>query len=128
MGPVLIRCQQGFTLLEVMIALTITGMALGGLFSAVGGSKQLSWKSQQAITKSVAARGPTNFFQLHDGQSKLENILENYNFSLQIDENLPEPERKTKPMSYALQPYTLINELTGESIESVRWVKLDLPR
>ena len=40
---------RGFTLLEVMVALTITGLALGGLFGVIAGSKRLAWRAEQAL-------------------------------------------------------------------------------
>ena len=43
-----VRSAGGFTLLEVIVALAITGFVLGGLFSLVGGSKQLTWRSRRA--------------------------------------------------------------------------------
>ena len=36
------RRSSGFTLLEVMVAMTITGLALGSLFSVIAGNKRLA--------------------------------------------------------------------------------------
>ncbi|MBL6817064.1 MAG: type II secretion system protein, partial [Pseudomonadales bacterium] len=44
---------SGFTLLEVIVALTITGFVLGGLFSLVGGSKQLTWRSEASLVRAT---------------------------------------------------------------------------
>jgi len=49
-----VRPAGGFTLLEVIVALAITGFVLGGLFSLVGGSKQLTWRSQESLTRRYA--------------------------------------------------------------------------
>ena len=51
-----VRSAGGFTLLEVIVALAITGFVLGGLFSLVGSSKQLTWRSQASLTRATQIR------------------------------------------------------------------------
>ena len=58
----------GFTLLEVIVALTITGFVLGGLFSLVGGSKQLTWRSEASLVRATEIRAATNFALLQKGK------------------------------------------------------------
>ena len=41
--------ERGFTLLEVIVALAITGFVLGGLFTLLGSSKQLSLRSVDSL-------------------------------------------------------------------------------
>ena len=48
--------QQGFTLIEVIVALTITGFLLGGLFSLVGGSKLLARRRRASARDTAACR------------------------------------------------------------------------
>ena len=48
--------QQGFTLLEVLVALTITGMVLGSLFALAAGSKQLAFRSGESLDVAIEAR------------------------------------------------------------------------
>ena len=48
-----LNSQSGFTLLEVIVAMAITGFILGGLFSLMGGSKQLSWRSEDSLQQSL---------------------------------------------------------------------------
>ncbi|MEK9648766.1 MAG: type II secretion system protein, partial [Gammaproteobacteria bacterium] len=57
--------QGGFTLLEVMVALTITGMALGSLFGIIAGNKRLAWRSEESLVKTMQARSLINFSQLN---------------------------------------------------------------
>ena len=119
--------NHGFTLLEVMVALTITGFILGGLFSLVGGSKQLSWKSKESLYRAVHARAAINFALLEDDYSDIESVLEGDYFDIQGNDILEPPERKTQASAYALQEYEVINNDTDEAIIGVRWIRLELP-
>ena len=56
------RKQRGFTLLEVIVALAISGFILGGLFSLLGSSKQLSWTSEENLLRAARIRAATNFY------------------------------------------------------------------
>ena len=56
-----VKKQDGFTLLEVIVALAITGFILGGLFSLLGSSKQLSWRSEENLLRASRVRAATNF-------------------------------------------------------------------
>ena len=60
------RAGSGFTLLEVIVALTITGFVLGSLFTLVAGSKQLSWRSQQSLVRAINARAQINYSLLEN--------------------------------------------------------------
>ena len=70
-----VRSAGGFTLLEVIIALAITGFVLGGLFSLVGGSKQLTWRSQESLTGHPDP-GRDQFALLQNEFAEVEEILD----------------------------------------------------
>ena len=54
------RRQRGFTLLEVIVALTITAMVLGSLFALAAGSKQLAFRSGQSLNAATpTSRSPS---------------------------------------------------------------------
>lgn len=118
----------GFTLLEVIVALAITGFVLGSLFSLVGGSKQLTWRSQDSLMRATELRAVTNFALLQDEFSNVEPILEMDHYTIISGEELEVPERKTQPTVYALQSYEIFNEETEQSVPGSRWIRLDLPR
>lgn len=119
--------NRGFTLLEVMVALTITGFILGGLFSLVGGSKQLSWKSKESLYRAVHARAAINFALLEDDYSDIESVLEGDFFDILGNDILEPPERKTQASVHTLQEYEVINNDSDEAIIGVRWIQLELP-
>ncbi len=123
-----IRKQRGFTLLEVVVALTITGMVLGSLFALAGGSKQLAFRSAQSLDVAIEARAAINFALLQDEYREVEEIMEgDERFSIRANEYLEAVPRKTAPTYFKLQSYEVIDEDTDESISGTRWVKLELP-
>lgn len=122
------RQQRGFTLLEVVVALTITGMVLGSLFALAGGSKQLAFRSAQSLGIAIEARAAINFALLQDEYREVEEIMEgDERFSIRANEYLEAVPRKTAPTYFKLQSYEVIDEDTDESISGTRWVKLELP-
>ena len=123
-----VRPAGGFTLLEVIVALAITGFLLGGLFSLVGGSKQLTWLSQESLTRATQIRAATNFALLHDEFAEVEEILERGAYRVRPGEALEAPERKTQPTTHQLQAYKIVNSDRDEVIDGVRWIQLDLPQ
>jgi prepilin-type N-terminal cleavage/methylation domain-containing protein len=100
---------RGFTLLEVMVALTITGLALGGLFGVIGGSKRLAWRAEQALVDAAQARSLINFAQLNDAQGEVFISFENDELDLSAGTMLEMPARKTQPTNQELRAYEITN-------------------
>ena len=123
-----VRPARGFTLLEVIVALAITGFVLGGLFSLVGGSKQLTWRSQESLTRATQIRAAINFALLQNEFADVEEILEQDAYRVRPGEALEAPERKTQPTVHQLQAYEIVNTDRDEVIDGVRWIQLDLPQ
>ena len=123
-----VRSAGGFTLLEVIVALAITGFVLGGLFSLVGGSKQLTWRSQESLTRATQIRAAINFALLQNEFAEVEEILERNAYRVRPGEALEAPERKTQPTMHQLQAYEIVNSNRDEVIDGVRWIQLDLPQ
>ena len=118
--------QQGFTLLEVMVALTITGMALGGLFGIIAGNKRLAWRSEESLVKTMQARSLINFSQLNDERGEASVDFENRDLIINSGYELEIPERKTQASRLALREYEVFDEV-GELITTgTYWVELEL--
>lgn len=122
------RVYRGFTLLEVMIALTITAMVMGGLFTLSAGSKQLAFRAQQSLQDSTAARAAVNEALLDNEFRDLEPAMASDRYTIEGMDVLPDAERRTAPMTDLLQLYEIRDARTGETIEAVRWIRADLPR
>lgn len=120
--------QQGFTLLEVIVALTITGFVLGGLFSLVAGSKRLAWRSEDSLARTVNQRAQINFALLENELNEVEPVLVNDNFQLRPGDFLEVPERKTQAIAFDLQTIEISDSAREEVIMGTRWIQLELPR
>lgn len=120
-GPV-----TGFTLLEVIVALAITGFVLGSLFSLVAGSRQLSWRSEDSLIRATKMRAATNFALLENEYQQVEPILENQDYYTRPLDLLEYPERKTRESLYALQAFEILHSEREDIIPGARWVRLEL--
>ena len=123
-----LNSQSGFTLLEVIVAMAITGFVLGGLFSLLGGSKQLSWRSEDSLQRAAKIRAITNFALLQNEYRDVELILEDENYDILGLEVLEVPERKTQASVFTLQAFEIANEERDEFITGNRWIQLNLPQ
>ena len=122
------RRQKGFTLLEVIVALAITGFVLGSLFTLVAGSKRLSFRSEESLVRAARLRAATNFALLENDYNDIELVLEDDSFLVNEAEFLEDPVRKTSPSTRALQKYEVVNSNSGEVITGLRWIQLELPQ
>lgn len=120
--------QSGFTLLEVMIALTITAMVLGSLFALAAGSKQLAFRTQDSLQESTAARAAVNFAVLDNQFREIDPAINDDRYSINGLDVLPDAERRTSAMNDLLQEYEVVNQRTGDVIRAVRWQRFDLPQ
>ncbi len=123
-----VKKQDGFTLLEVIVALAITGFILGGLFSLLGSSKQLSWRSEENLLRASRVRAATNFALLHNEFRDVEEILKDDGYEIRSLELLDDPIRKTEPLLYALQRYQITDDSRDEQFFGSRWIRLNLPQ
>lgn len=128
--PVVVRRRQqrGFTLLEVMVALTIAAFVLGGLFTLAAGSKQLAVRTQNSLHDTVATRAALNFHLLDNQYRGLENVLAGSRFRASGEGLLTEPPRRTMPLSDLLEQYQITDSVSGEVYSGVRWVHTELPQ
>jgi len=122
------RPQSGFTLLEVIVALAITGFILGNLFALVAGSKQLSWRSEESLMRAMKTRAIVNFALLENELDDVEAILLDDSMEIQAQQLLEFPERKTQGTVHVLQQIEIVIPERDESISGSRWVELQLPQ
>ena len=119
---------KGFTLLESIVALTITGFLLGGLFSLIAGSKELSFRALGHLGRSLELRTISNFSILQDGYNAVESILSSDRFSVEEAFELTAPVRKTQPMNHSLRVFEVTDGKTGDSFLLSGWQQEELPK
>ena len=113
-------------MLEVMVALTITGIALGSLFGIIAGNKRLAWHSEESLVKTMQARSLINFSQLKDERGDASVDFQNLDLIINSGYELDIPERKTQASRLALREYEMFDEV-GELITTgTYWVELEL--
>lgn len=120
--------MRGFTLLEVLVALTIAGMALGGLFAVIGGNKRLAWRAEDALVRATEVRSLINQAQLDDtrGEFPFARVVPGFTVETEIEVEDPE-ERELKGTVHKLRRYEL-RDGNGEVVATGSyWVELDLP-
>ena len=120
--------QSGFTLLEVIVALAISGFILGGLFSLLGISKQLSWRSEEHLLHASRIRAISNFALIQNEFRDVEEILKDDGYEIRALELLDDTIRKTEPLLYALQRYQITDDSRDEQFFGSRWIRLNLPQ
>lgn len=115
-------------MLEVIVALAITGFVLGGLFSLVAGSKQLTWRSEDSLLRATKIRAISNFALLQNEYDEVEPILRDQTYTIRPLDLLEIPERKTQPTTNAIQQFQILHEEREEEINGFRWVDLETAR
>jgi len=118
---------NGFTLLEVIVALAITGFILGSLFTLVAGSKQLTWRAEDSLQRATQIRAATNFALLQNEIDEVQEILQNRAFISEPLDQIEPPLQKTQAMSFALQNYRVVNSEREEEYLASRWIQLYVP-
>ena len=121
-----INNSKGFTLLEVIVSLAITGFILGSLFTLVAGSKQLSWRAGDNLERARQIRAAANFALLQNEFNNVEEILEHDAFVIDAGDILEKPERKTQATPIGLQQYEILNTESDEIYRGVRWVEFQV--
>ena len=122
------RAAQGFTLIEVIVALTITGFLLGGLFALVAGSKRLSYRAEDALAQSLSQRAAFNMALLDNDFAELEEILttDSANYRVNALDDLELPDRQVQPLSFTLQAIELQSPAGDTEVIATRWVRLEV--
>ncbi len=121
------RALRGFTLLEVLVALTITGFALGALLGVIGGNKRLAWRSEAALLEATRARAQINLAQLRDTLGELPRDTLGRELRLETDIPIEAPPRKTQATTAVLRGFE-VHDAQGELLSrGVHWTQLALP-
>lgn len=112
---------KGFTLLEVLVAITLTALVLGNLFALQSQSKRLSFKAQAAISTIIKQRSYLNAAWLSESQQDAYlTELSGSDYSISNTIALKKPEKQNKPLKYSLQSFTITDKNNEVVLSSVR--------
>lgn len=123
--------QSGFTLLEVLIALAIVGMALGTVFALSAGSKRLAMAAAADTRSILVMRSAIHAAQVRREPDFLEypDLVADLRFVAGAE--LEPPKRQTQKLLYVLERYEIQWEdpsQTSEPVVGVRWKRRDAIR
>jgi general secretion pathway protein I len=125
------RHQSGFTLLEVIIALTIVGLALGSIFGISASSKRLAYKALEGIDRTLYMRAALNIAQV-ETESDYPKLPKDYAESYDIEPGdlLEKSPRETAKIQFALEPYYILGQDTSteNALQGWRWKRLNTVR
>lgn len=121
--------QHGFTLLEVLVALAIVGLAMGTTFALLSQSKRLAFKAADDMEHTIFIRAQMNLAQIVEKPEYPEQPEETAKqWELEADKLLDKVDRQSQLMRYALEQVTLKNSDTEQTFTSLRIKKLDSAR
>ncbi len=113
--------NKGFTLLEVMVAITLTAMVLGNLFALQSQSKKLSFKAQTSLAKTINQRAYLNAAWISNRE--LDSYMDELTatgYAVNNKKELKKPEEQTKPLKFSLQSFDIVDENKEVVLSSVR--------
>ncbi|WP_353570382.1 type II secretion system protein [Candidatus Albibeggiatoa sp. nov. BB20] len=117
--------QNGFTLLEIIVAMAIIALALGTSFSLLANSKRLAFKAAYQIEQVVFLRSAINISQLREEPEYPEHPDDHVrNLELETEEILEPPDRQTSKIQIGIEPYLLEDSERGIKIPMLRLKKL----
>lgn len=113
--------NKGFTLLEVMVAITLTALVLGNLFALQSQSKKLSFKAQTSLAKTINQRAYLNAAWVSNREldSYLDELSDS-GYTVANKKELKKPEQQTKPLKFSLQSFDIVDENKEVVLSSVR--------
>lgn len=125
--------QRGFTILEVLLALAITALALGSIMSLSAGSKRLAFKAEENLNEILFLRAALNVGLLQRKSDYPKYPIEYAEkMTIESGELIEKVPRQTKQILYALETYQ-INEKQSNGkpetlLDGIRWKKLETLR
>lgn len=118
----MIKNRAGFTLMEVLVAFTIAGLALGSLFTLLATSKRLAWQAEQKLTETTRGKAAFNLALLHEQTAAPPPASELAGQAIIKSEGIiPPPERQTIPLPLVVEKFSVT--IDGDRSEGIRLLR-----
>jgi prepilin-type N-terminal cleavage/methylation domain-containing protein len=121
--------NQGFTLLEVLIAVTLTAIVLGNLLALQSQSKRLAFKAEAVLQKTINQRAYFNAAWVDSRQASfyLDDLQGHEVYSTENTKALKKPEAQSKPLKFHLESFRIVDKQGNIVLSSVRLKDTELP-
>jgi len=113
---------QGFTLLEVLIAITLTGMVMGSLFALQSQNKKLTFRSLSALDKLTEQRALINAAWIGLKPQHNKYYIENFK-TIPYPEASDQKQSQLKNIKYQLQSLDLTDSSHQTLFSTMQLVK-----
>ncbi len=118
---ILCHPQKGFTLLEVLVSITLTSLVLGNLFALQSQSKRLSFKAQTNLVKTINNRAYLNASWISN--KEVDTYLADMShsqLSTAHKKTLKKPADKQSPEKYFLESFDIVDKNNETILTTVR--------
>ena len=114
--------QQGFTLLEVLVAITLTALVLGNLFALQSQSKHLAFKAQINLQKVINQRAYLNATWISNKalDSYVDELSHNNIFSVNGRSDVKKPAEQSQNLKFSLEEFTIVNQDNDVLLRTIR--------
>ncbi len=117
--------QNGFTLLEILISITLVAMVLGSLFALQASSSKLTLKAEKKIDENISLRAALNIASLTvEKEDVINEVLKTYGYRIANIQALEKPEDQTTPIKLQLEQFDITDQQGNILLTSVRFKKL----
>ena len=120
------KYQQAFTLLEILIAITLTSLVLGSLFVLQSNSSKLAFNAAAKVHQNITLRAALNYAMLISDSDELsDKVLQNYQYRIANRELLNMPASSPERLNWQLEKFDIIDIDNNILISSVRFKKIN---
>jgi prepilin-type N-terminal cleavage/methylation domain-containing protein len=115
--------SNGFTLLEVLIAITLTGLVMGSLFAMQSQNKQLTFRSLAALDRITEQRALINAAWIGLKQEQQKNYYIENSKIVDIPETLENQQGYIKSLKFQLQSLDITDSSHQVLFSTMRFTK-----
>lgn len=121
----IIKYQYAFTLLEILISITLTSLVLGSLFVLQSNSSKLAFKAMHQVDENIALQAALNTALLSiDSNNLFIDTINGDNYKISNISPLAKPENQSNRLNWQLEKFDIVDEKNNILISSIRFKKL----